>query len=100
MGSKTPLYDAHVEAGAQGRSHATAELGQAVPQRGLARQQLAQPAILPPLRLHVLLLVAPVRRDAEFRVAPGGHMGVIIGSKAQGAVWAQSAEWLAARSAE
>lgn len=38
-------------------------------------------------------------RDREFRVAPGGHMGVIIGSKAVGAVWAQSAEWLAKRSA-
>jgi polyhydroxyalkanoate synthase len=39
-------------------------------------------------------------KDKEFRVVPGGHMGVIIGSKAQGAVWAESAEWLAARSAE
>jgi polyhydroxyalkanoate synthase len=36
--------------------------------------------------------------DKEFRIAPGGHMGTIIGSKAQGAVWAQTAEWLAARS--
>lgn len=36
--------------------------------------------------------------DAEFRVAPGGHMGVIIGSRAQGAVWQESAEWLAERS--
>ena len=38
--------------------------------------------------------------DKEFRVAPGGHMGVIIGSKAQGAVWAESADWLAQRSQE
>ena len=37
-------------------------------------------------------------RDAEYRIAPGGHMGVIIGSKAQGAVWKESAEWLATRS--
>ncbi len=36
--------------------------------------------------------------DAEFRVTPGGHMGVIIGSTAQGAVWAESADWLADRS--
>lgn len=36
--------------------------------------------------------------DKEFRIAPGGHMGVILGSKAVNAVWAQSAEWLAARS--
>ena len=37
--------------------------------------------------------------DKEFRVAPGGHMGVILGSRAQAVVWAQSAEWLAERSA-
>jgi polyhydroxyalkanoate synthase len=37
--------------------------------------------------------------DREFRVAPGGHMGVIIGSRAVGAVWAESVEWLAKRSA-
>ncbi len=37
-------------------------------------------------------------KDKEFRIVPGGHMGVIIGSKAQNAVWAQSAEWLAKRS--
>jgi polyhydroxyalkanoate synthase len=37
-------------------------------------------------------------KDKEFRVAPGGHMGVIIGSKAQDAVWAESVEWLAKRS--
>ena len=36
--------------------------------------------------------------DTDFRVAPGGHMGVSIGSKAQNAVWAESAEWLASRS--
>lgn len=37
-------------------------------------------------------------RDREFRIAPGGHMGVIIGSKAQHAVWAESVDWLAQRS--
>ena len=37
-------------------------------------------------------------KDKEFRIAPGGHMGVIIGSKAQNAVWAESVEWLAKRS--
>ena len=36
--------------------------------------------------------------DKEFREVPGGHMGVILGSKAVNAVWAQSAEWLSARS--
>ena len=38
--------------------------------------------------------------DKDFRVAPGGHMGVIIGSKAQGAVWKESADWLVPRSQE
>jgi len=38
--------------------------------------------------------------DKEFRVAPGGHMGVILGSRAQSQVWAQSADWLAQRSQE
>jgi polyhydroxyalkanoate synthase len=37
-------------------------------------------------------------KDKEFRVVPGGHMGVIIGSKAQDAVWAESVEWLSTRS--
>jgi polyhydroxyalkanoate synthase subunit PhaC len=37
-------------------------------------------------------------REREFRVAPGGHMGVILGRKAQGAVLAQTADWLAPRS--
>lgn len=36
--------------------------------------------------------------DKEFRVAPGGHMGVILGSRAQDIVWKQSADWLATRS--
>lgn len=37
-------------------------------------------------------------RDKSYEVAPGGHMGVILGSKAQSAVWARSADWLATRS--
>lgn len=35
--------------------------------------------------------------DKRFAVAPGGHMGVILGSKAQQAVWAETASWLQAR---
>jgi polyhydroxyalkanoate synthase len=35
--------------------------------------------------------------DKEFRVAPGGHMGVILGSRAPEKVWAESADWLAKR---
>ena len=37
-------------------------------------------------------------RDKYFEIAPGGHMGVILGSAAQGVVWAKSAKWLAERS--
>jgi polyhydroxyalkanoate synthase len=37
-------------------------------------------------------------QDTTFEVAPGGHMGVILGAQAQGAVWARSADWLAVRS--
>lgn len=37
-------------------------------------------------------------KDKEFRVAPGGHMGVILGSKAHQFVWEPVAQWLDARS--
>jgi len=36
--------------------------------------------------------------DKRFEVAPGGHMGVILGSKARDHVWKSSADWLAERS--
>ena len=36
--------------------------------------------------------------DKEFRVVPGGHMGVVLGGKAVDGVWAPSADWLAGRS--
>ncbi len=36
--------------------------------------------------------------DKEFRIAPGGHMGVVIGGQAQNVVWKQSADWLSERS--
>lgn len=36
--------------------------------------------------------------DKKYLVAPGGHVGVLAGAKAQSAVWAVSAEWLAQRS--
>jgi len=51
----------------------------------------------PPIAKKIVEIVAS--EDEEFRIAPGGHMGVILGSKAQSAVWAQSADWLAERSA-
>lgn len=37
--------------------------------------------------------------DKKYLVAPGGHFGVLAGGKAQAAVWAVSADWLAERSA-
>lgn len=37
-------------------------------------------------------------KNKEFIIAPGGHMGVILGSKAEKAVWKMSAEWLQKRS--
>jgi poly(3-hydroxyalkanoate) synthetase len=37
-------------------------------------------------------------KDKTFELAPGGHMGVILGSGAQAAVWARSADWLVSRS--
>ena len=37
-------------------------------------------------------------KDRQFRIAPGGHMGVILGSKAVKAVWAPSVQWLSKRS--
>ena len=37
-------------------------------------------------------------KDVTFRVTPGGHMGILAGSKAPKASWLELAEWLAARS--
>lgn len=38
-------------------------------------------------------------QDKRYVLAPGGHMGVLSGSKAQDAVWKVAADWLEARSA-
>lgn len=45
---------------------------------------------------HVLDVVGST--DKRFEVAPGGHMGVILGSSSQRAVWERAANWLAQRS--
>lgn len=37
--------------------------------------------------------------DKQYRVAKGGHMGVILGRTAMGEVWGPSADWLIERSA-
>lgn len=55
--------------------------------------------ILVPAAIAEKIVDIVASKDKEFRIVPGGHMGVIIGSKAQNAVWAQSVEWLAKRSA-
>lgn len=36
--------------------------------------------------------------DKEFALVPGGHMGIVGGSKAPGPIWAKTAGWLASRS--
>ena len=54
--------------------------------------------ILVPAEIAKQIVDIVASKDKEFRLAPGGHMGVIIGSKAQDAVWAESVEWLAKRS--
>ncbi len=38
-------------------------------------------------------------KDKQYLVAPGGHMGVLSGSKAQAAVWSVAADWMDTRSA-
>ncbi len=52
--------------------------------------------VAPSTAEHILDVVGS--RDKRFDVAPGGHMGVILGSSAQGAVWEPAADWLAQRS--
>jgi polyhydroxyalkanoate synthase len=54
--------------------------------------------ILVPANIAKKIVDIVASKDKDFRIAPGGHMGVIIGSKAQSAVWAESVEWLAKRS--
>ena len=56
--------------------------------------------ILVPPEIAEKIVEIVASKDKEFRVAHGGHMGVIIGSKAQKVVWAESVEWLATRSGE
>lgn len=56
--------------------------------------------ILVPAEIAEQIVHIVASKDRDFRLAPGGHMGVIIGSKAQDAVWAESVEWLRTRSGE
>lgn len=53
---------------------------------------------LVPAEIAAKIVEIVASKDKEFRIAPGGHMGVIIGSKAQNAVWAESAQLVGKRS--
>lgn len=52
--------------------------------------------VAPSTAEHILDVVSS--SDKRFEVAPGGHMGVMLGASAQGAVWERAAHWLAQRS--
>jgi polyhydroxyalkanoate synthase len=54
-------------------------------------------ALVPPsIAKQIIDIVAST--DKEYSVASGGHMGVILGSKAQAGVWSDTVEWLIPRS--
>lgn len=46
----------------------------------------------------ITLLDLVASEDKSFHVVPGGHMGVLSGSKAPATAWKQTADWLATRS--
>ncbi len=52
---------------------------------------------LVPAKIAKKIMDIVASQDRRFEVVPGGHMGVILGSKAQQTVWAESARWLQAR---
>lgn len=54
--------------------------------------------LVSPRAAHHLLGVVK-SSDKEFCVVPGGHAGVLAGSKAPDSTWGVSAQWLASRSA-
>lgn len=56
----------------------------------------ADAIVTPAAARKVLDLVAAA--DKQFIIAPGGHAGVVMGAKAQTAVWAVIADWLSTRS--
>jgi len=51
----------------------------------------------PEMARHIVDIIAS--KDRTFRSAPGGHLGVIMGSHAWDTVWTQMVDWLAPRSA-
>ncbi|MDI1301885.1 MAG: alpha/beta fold hydrolase [bacterium] len=46
----------------------------------------------------ITLLDLVASGDKSFQIVPGGHMGVLAGSKAPATAWAKTADWLAERS--
>lgn len=46
----------------------------------------------------ITLLDLVASEDKSFHIVPGGHMGVLSGSKAPATAWKQTADWLALRS--
>ncbi len=53
--------------------------------------------LVPPEIAHKIVELVS-SKDKQFVISPGGHMGVILGSKAEKAVWKLSSEWLSKRS--
>ena len=76
-----------------------AELGK-IPSALLAFAGEGDVLVKPPIAEKVMDVVGTDvgTEDKAFHVAPGGHMGVILGKKALEHVWAPSADWLAMRS--
>jgi len=54
--------------------------------------------ILVPAQIARRIVEVVASKEKEFRIAPGGHMGVILGGGAQKNVWEPSAQWLDTRS--
>lgn len=46
----------------------------------------------------ITLLDLVASEDKSFQIVPGGHMGILSGSKAPSTVWKKTADWLAERS--
>lgn len=78
------------------------EVGDHIAELGAIKSNLlafaGETDILVPADIAEKIVDIVASKDKDFRIAPGGHMGVIIGSKAQSAVWAESVEWLVSRS--
>ncbi len=59
---------------------------------GGSNDNIVTPAAVKP----IIDLIGSV--DKEFALAPGGHMGIVSGSKAPETIWKKTTEWLSSRS--